>query len=111
TPNSPDLPRHEAKGKTCWASRWGGRSEESNSSIASRIPGTLAQDALVLGGHIRMDFQQAGFPTASGLAQQGTLTLAHYILARPRLTLRFPTLGSWAQKNKYESHFPLLAYH
>jgi hypothetical protein len=58
-----------------------------------------------------MDFQQAGFPTASGLAQQGTLTLAHYILARPRLTLRFPTLGSWAQKNKYESHFPLLAYH
>jgi hypothetical protein len=45
-----------------------------------------------------MDFQQAGFPTASGLAQQGTLTLAHYILARPRLTLRFPALGSWAQK-------------
>jgi hypothetical protein len=32
------------------------------------------------------------------LAQQGTLTLAHYILARPRLTLRFPALGSWAQK-------------
>ena len=47
---------------------------------ALQVPGTLTHEprsyALVLGGHIRMAFLQAGFSTVA-LAQQGTLTLAH----------------------------------